>query len=136
MKLSGEVDALIATGMNPLQYPPGAPDAGGHGLGLHPHRRIRRRRPPGRLLPGLAAPAPLLRLFPGRPEGVIGARELAITLLKGLVFGGAIPLLCASYGLRVKRSTTEIPQAVTKGAVASLLLVFLAGALLSVALYG
>ena len=60
----------------------------------------------------------------------------ATRLLKGIVFGGAIPLLCASYGLRVKRSTTEIPQAVTKAAVASLLMVFLVGALISAALYG
>ena len=136
MKLSGEVDALVATGMNPIQYL------------LVP-----------RMLGGMVSVFTLIVFFDAAAllggfflawlrlplsfayflnglSGVIGVRELAITLLKGVVFGGAIPLLCASYGLRVKRSATEIPQAVTKGAVASLLLVFLAGALLSVALYG
>jgi phospholipid/cholesterol/gamma-HCH transport system permease protein len=136
MKLSGEVDALIATGMNPIQYL------------LVP-----------RMLGGMISVFTLIVFFDAAAllggfflawlrlplsfdsflsglNAVIGVRELAITLLKGVVFGGAIPMLCASYGLRVQRSATEIPQAVTKGAVASLLLVFLAGALLSVALYG
>ncbi len=136
MKLSGEVDALIATGMNPIQYLLVPRMLGGMVsvftlivffdmaalLG-------------GFFLAWLRLPLSFKYFLTGL-SGVIGVRELAITLLKGIVFGGAIPLLCASYGLRVKRSTTEIPQAVTKGAVASLLMVFLAGALLSVTLYG
>jgi phospholipid/cholesterol/gamma-HCH transport system permease protein len=136
MKLSGEVDALIATGVNPIQYL------------LVP-----------RMLGGIVAVFSLIIFFDATAllggfivawwrlplsltsfmdalGGVIGAKELAITFLKALVFGGSIPLLCASYGLRVKRSTTEIPQAVTKAAVASLLMVFLIGGLLSAALYG
>lgn len=136
MKLSGEVDALIATGMNPLQFLLVPRMIGGMVsvftlivffdaaalLG-------------GFFLAWLRLPLSFEYFLEGL-SGVIGVRELAITLLKGVVFGGAIPLLCASYGLRVRRSSTEIPQAVTKGAVASLLMVFLAGALLSVALYG
>ncbi len=136
MKLSGEVDALIATGVNPIQYL------------LVP-----------RMLGGIVAVFSLIIFFDATAllggfivawwrlplsltsfmdalGGVIGAKELAITFLKALVFGGSIPLLCASYGLRVKRSTTEIPPAVTKAAVASLLMVFLIGGLLSAALYG
>jgi phospholipid/cholesterol/gamma-HCH transport system permease protein len=136
MKLSGEVDALIATGLNPIQFLLVPRMLGGMVsvfslivffdaaalLG-------------GFFLAWLRLPLSFAFFLGGLGE-VIGAQELAITLLKGLVFGGAIPLLCAAYGLRVQRSTTEIPQAVTRGAVASLLLVFLAGALLSVALYG
>lgn len=136
MKLNGEVDALIATGMNPLQYLLVPRMLGGMIsvftlivffdaaalLG-------------GFFLAWLRLPLSFAYFLSGL-SGVIGVKELAITLLKGIVFGGAIPLLCASYGLRVKGSSTEIPQAVTKGAVASLLMVFLAGALLSVALYG
>jgi phospholipid/cholesterol/gamma-HCH transport system permease protein len=136
MKLSGEVDALIATGLNPIQYLLVPRVLGGMIsvftlivffdsaalLG-------------GFFLAWLRLPLSFTAFLTGL-SGVIGVQELAITLLKGLVFGGAIPLLCASYGLRVKRSSTEIPQAVTKGAVASLLMVFLAGALLSVAVYG
>ena len=73
--------------------------------------------------------------FLGALGGAIGHRELLATFTKCLVFGAAIPLLCSSYGLRVKRSTTEIPQAVTRAAVASLLVLVLAGALLSVLIY-
>ena len=73
--------------------------------------------------------------FLGALGAAIGQRELLATFTKCLVFGAAIPLLCSSYGLRVKRSTTEIPQAVTRAAVASLLVLVLAGALLSVLIY-
>jgi phospholipid/cholesterol/gamma-HCH transport system permease protein len=65
----------------------------------------------------------------------IGPRELAATFFKALIFGAAIPLISASYGLRVRRSTTEIPQAVTKAAVASLGVLLLSGALLSALIY-
>lgn len=66
----------------------------------------------------------------------VGPRELAATFFKALVFGAAIPLLCCAFGLRVRRSTTEIPQAVTKAAVGSLAILLLAGAFLSVLIYG
>ncbi len=136
MKLSGEVDALIALGMNPLQFLLVPRILGGvisvftlivffDGAALLG----------GFFLAWLRLPLSFPSFLAGLSE-VIGVRELAITLLKGIVFGTAMPLLCASYGLRVLHSATEIPQAVTKGAVASLLMVFLAGALLSVALYG
>jgi phospholipid/cholesterol/gamma-HCH transport system permease protein len=136
MRLSGEVDTLVATGMNPIQYLLVPRMLGGiisvftliiffdatALLG-------------GFLLAWSRLPLSLASFLNGL-GGVIGVRELGITLLKAVVFGGAIPLLCASCGLRVKRSSTEIPQAVTKAAVASLLMVFIAGALLSAALYG
>ena len=51
------------------------------------------------------------------------------------MFGTAIPLVCTSFGLRVRRSTTEIPQAVTKASVVSLAVLLLAGAILSVLIY-
>ncbi|HWQ08843.1 MAG TPA: ABC transporter permease, partial [Holophaga sp.] len=137
MKLSGEVDALVATGMNPIQFLlvprvlggivslfslivlfDAAALLGGFGMAW------------------MRLPTLSFHAFLGGLNSVIGIRELLITLLKGIAFGGTIPLLCASYGLRVKRSATEIPQAVSRGVVASLLMVFLVGALLSVALYG
>jgi len=65
----------------------------------------------------------------------IGQRELTATFCKCLVFGAAIPLVCTGFGLRVKRSTTEIPQAVTKASVVSLAVLLLAGAVLSVLIY-
>jgi len=136
MKLGGEVDALCAMGVNPLQYLLLPRVLGGmisvftliicfDAMALLG----------GFFVAWLRLPLSL-RFFLNALGGAIGGQELAITLLKSLAFGGAIPLLCASFGLRVKNSTTEIPQAVTKAAVASLLMVFIVGALLSVAIYG
>jgi len=67
--------------------------------------------------------------------GAIGPRELTATFGKCLVFGGTIPLVCTSYGLRVRHSPTEIPQAVTKASVISLAVLLLSGAILSVLIY-
>ena len=134
-KLSGELDALCANGVDPLQYL------------LLP-----------RLLGGIVSVFALVILFDtvsllggflvawlrlplslsfflGALGSAIGHRELTATFTKCLVFGTAIPLVCTAYGLRVKLSTTEIPQAVTKACVVSLLVLLLAGALLSVLIY-
>ncbi len=136
MKLSGEVDALVAMGVNPLQYLLVTRMLGGilsvfclivyfDAMALLGGFLLAWSRLP------LSFPAFLTAL-----RDVIGAQELTITFLKAIVFGGATPLLCASYGLRVKSSTTEIPQAVTRAAVASLLMLFVSGALLSAIFYG
>ena len=76
------------------------------------------------------------RFFLDALGGAIGPRELMATLGKSLVFGAGIPLVCIFFGVRVQRSTTEIPQAVTRAAVGSLLVLVLAGALLSFVIYG
>lgn len=136
MKLNGEVDALGAIGMDPLQFLLVPRVLGGilsvftliicfDAMALLG----------GFFVAWLRLPLSL-RFYLNALGNTIGAQELAITFTKSIAFGGAIPLLCASFGLRVKHSSTEIPQAVTKAAVASLLTVFIAGALLSVAIYG
>ena len=136
IKLNLEVDALSAMGVNPIQYL------------LLP-----------RILGGIVSVFTLVVLFDaaallggfllawsrlplsadffGQALGAaIGWRELAITFTKAVTFGAMIPLVCASSGLRVRQSSTEIPQAVTAAAVASLVAVFLLGAFLSVLIYG
>lgn len=136
IKLSGEVDALCAMGINPIQYL------------LLP-----------RILGGIISVFSLIILFdaaallggflvawsrfPLSPQAFFHAlgnaiqwSELIITFSKATVFGGLIPLICLSSGLRVRSSSTEIPQAVTAAAVASLVAVFLVGAFLSVLVYG
>jgi phospholipid/cholesterol/gamma-HCH transport system permease protein len=136
IKLSGDVDALCAMGVNPAQYL------------LLP-----------RILGGVISVFTLVVFFnaaallggflvawsrlPLSPSffmhalgEAIGWRELSITFAKALAFGALIPLICASSGLRVERSSTEIPQAVTAAAVSSLVAVFLVGAILSVLIYG
>jgi phospholipid/cholesterol/gamma-HCH transport system permease protein len=136
MRLNGEVDALATMGVNPLQYLLVPRVLGGmfsvftliicfDAMALLG----------GFFVAWLRLPLSL-RFFLNALGGAIQGPELAITLSKSLAFGSAIPLLCASFGLRVQRSSTEIPQAVTKAAVASLLTVFIVGALLSVAIYG
>ena len=65
----------------------------------------------------------------------IGGAELAVTALKALAFGTAIPLLCVAFGFRVRQSSTEIPQAVTRAAVVSLMALLLSSAFLSLVLY-
>jgi phospholipid/cholesterol/gamma-HCH transport system permease protein len=136
MRLSGEVDALIAMGVNPIQYLLLPRVLGGmisvFTLIVYFDATALLG---GFLLAWLRLPLSMASFLHGL-TAVVGLRELTITLLKGTIFGAAIPLLCASYGLRVRRSTTEIPQAVTGAVVASLLLVFSIGALLSAALYG
>jgi len=136
IKLSGEVDALCAMGVNPIQYL------------LLP-----------RILGGILSVFSLIILFdaaallggflvawsrfPLSPRFFLSALgnaiqwpELIITFAKATIFGGLVPLICASSGLRVSSSSTEIPQAVTAAAVSSLVAVFLAGAILSVLVYG
>jgi phospholipid/cholesterol/gamma-HCH transport system permease protein len=76
-----------------------------------------------------------LSFFLGALGEAIGPRELAATLSKSLVFGLSIPLICTSCGLRVRRSSTEIPQAVTKAAVLSFITLLVSGALLSILIY-
>ena len=58
-----------------------------------------------------------------------------MSALKALAFGTAIPLLCVAFGFRVRQSSTEIPQAVTRAAVVSLMALLLSSAFLSLVLY-
>lgn len=76
------------------------------------------------------------RIYLGALEGAVGPAELAGTLLKGLAFGAAIPLVCAHGGLRSRTSSTEIPQAVTHAAVESIVAVFLLSAIVSLVCHG
>jgi phospholipid/cholesterol/gamma-HCH transport system permease protein len=52
-------------------------------------------------------------------------RDFMATLVKVVLFSGAITFHAAHFGLRIRRSQTEIPQAVTKTVVTALLAVFL-----------
>jgi phospholipid/cholesterol/gamma-HCH transport system permease protein len=135
-KLSGELDALYASGVDPIRYL------------LLP-----------RLLGGIISVFSLVVLFDtvallggflvawlrlplsfgfflDALGEAIGRRELTTTFTKCLVFGTAIPLICTAYGMRVQRSPTEIPQAVTKASVVTLVVLLLSGAVLSVLIYG
>ena len=135
-RLSGEVDALAALGVDPIQYLL-VPRILGGILSLFTLIVVF---DAAALLGGFLVAWSRLPLALGSfleaLAKAIGWRELAVTFTKALAFGALIPLICASSGLRVRQSSTEIPQAVTAAAVASLLAIFLLGAFLSVLVYG
>lgn len=51
--------------------------------------------------------------------------ELSVSVLKSLFFGLFLTAACCRHGLQVGKSTTQIPQAATKGVMQSLFLVFI-----------
>lgn len=51
--------------------------------------------------------------------------ELSVSLVKSMLFGLFLAAACCKYGLEVGRSTTQIPQAATKGVMQSLFLIFI-----------
>ena len=61
--------------------------------------------------------------------------DLLILLAKALLFGQAVAILSCFCGLRVRRSPTELPQAVTKAVVFSLTAVFLIDSVIAAAVY-
>ncbi|HJU83876.1 MAG TPA: ABC transporter permease [Holophagaceae bacterium] len=62
--------------------------------------------------------------FLDQVQSVLVNRDLVLTLIKVFAFGATIALQACYFGLRVRESHTEIPQAVTKAVVASLVTVF------------
>ncbi len=61
--------------------------------------------------------------------------DLVLTAFKALAFGQVVAILCCHYGLEVRRSTTELPQAVTRAVVASMVSVLAIDSVLTAAFY-
>lgn len=61
--------------------------------------------------------------------------DLVLMVGKSVIFGAGIALLCCYEGLKVGTQSTEVPQAVTRGVVASLLFVFAVSAVITAAVY-
>jgi len=135
MQLNGEVDALAAHGVNPYQYL------------LLP-----------RWLGVLVAVFTLVVMFDAAALGggflvarlkygvtfgffmdsvrqTLSNRDFVATLLKVVVFSGAITFHACHFGLSIRRSQTEIPQAVTKTVVSALVAVFALDGLLAAIFY-
>lgn len=62
-------------------------------------------------------------------------RDFVATLLKVLLFTGAITFPACHFGLRIRRSQTEVPQAVTKTVVSALVAVFAIDGLIAALFY-
>jgi phospholipid/cholesterol/gamma-HCH transport system permease protein len=58
----------------------------------------------------------------------LSAKDVWITLLKGVFYGAAVALFCAYHGLAVSAGPTEIPQAVTRGVVGTIVAIFIMSA--------
>ncbi len=135
MQLNGEVDALAVHGVNPYQYLL-APrwlgvlvsvfvlvvcfDAAALGGGFLV----------ARLKYGVT-----FGFFMDSVRQTLGNRDFVATLVKVLCFGTAITFPACHFGLAIRRSQTEIPQAVTKTVVASLVAVFALDGLIAALFY-
>jgi ABC-type transporter Mla maintaining outer membrane lipid asymmetry permease subunit MlaE len=58
----------------------------------------------------------------------LSAQDVWLTLAKGVIFGGAVALFPSYHGLAVRAGPTEIPQAVTRGVMATIVAIFVASA--------
>lgn len=135
MRLNGEIDALRAYRVDPVAFIvlPRVVGAcagmflltvlfdacgilGGYGVSL------------------LRADIPLA-LLAGRVTAALNNTDLALLVVKSIAFGETVAALCCHFGLRVRHSPTELPQAVTKAVVASLLAVFLMDGLIAALAY-
>ncbi len=58
----------------------------------------------------------------------LSAKDVWITVAKGFSFGAAVALFCSYQGLSVTAGPTEIPQAVTRGVVATIVAIFIMSA--------
>ncbi len=74
--------------------------------------------------------------FWGQVRDALAVRDFILTALKAVVFGALIAAQSLYFGLSVKASQTEIPQAVTHAVVASLVSVFIADGLFVALIYG
>ena len=135
MQLNGEVDALAAHGINPYQYLllprwlgvlvsvfalvvcfDAAALAGG-------------------FLVAKLKYAVTFGFYMDSVRQTLSNRDFVATLLKVLLFSGAISFQACHFGLRIRRSQTEIPQAVTKTVVSALVAVFALDGLIAALFY-
>jgi phospholipid/cholesterol/gamma-HCH transport system permease protein len=74
-------------------------------------------------------------LIQGRLSSALTLMDFVFSLAKALAFGQAVSVISCYFGLRVLKSPTELPQAVTKAVVTSLIAVFLLEAVFSAVWY-
>ena len=70
-----------------------------------------------------------LNRYTGIVLKTLSAGDVWLTLAKGIFFGAAVAVFCSYHGLAVKAGPTEIPQAVTRGVVATIVAIFIMSAL-------
>jgi phospholipid/cholesterol/gamma-HCH transport system permease protein len=92
------------------------------------------------ILGGYLAAALIAGMSGARYLGIVFAnlttQDVVLTVLKGVLFGLVIGLIPSYQGLSVRRGPTEIPQAVIRGTVNSLALIFVLAAIIVGTLQG
>ena len=58
----------------------------------------------------------------------LSAKDVWLTLAKGIIFGAAVAVFPSYHGLAVRAGPTEIPQAVTRGVMATIVAIFISSA--------
>jgi phospholipid/cholesterol/gamma-HCH transport system permease protein len=135
MQLNGEVDALAAHGVNPYQYlllPRWL------GVTLSVFALVvcfDASALAGGLLVARLKHAVTFGFFLESVRQSLSNIDFVATLLKVLLFSGAIAFQACHFGLRIRRSQTEIPQAVTKTVVSALVAIFLIDGLIAALFY-
>jgi phospholipid/cholesterol/gamma-HCH transport system permease protein len=86
------------------------------------------------LVSQLVTPTPVGEYFRGLLAALQG-RDVAATLVKGLVFGIIVAVVATYHGFRVKVAVTEIPRAAIKAVGQGFVLVFLADAVITLITY-
>ncbi|WLT30334.1 ABC transporter permease [Geothrix sp. PMB-07] len=135
MQLNGEVDALAAHGINPYQYlllPRwlGAVIALFALVVFFDATALA-----GGFLVAKLKYGVTFGFFMDSVRQALSNRDFFATLLKVLMFSGAITFHACHFGLRIQRSQTEIPQAVTKTVVTALVAVFALDGLIAALFY-
>lgn len=86
------------------------------------------------VLGGYLAAAVIGGMSAARYLGIVMAnlttQDVVLTVLKGLLFGAVIGVIPSYEGLSVRRGPTEIPQAVIRGTVGSIAVIFIFAALI------
>ena len=57
-------------------------------------------------------------------QASLTTQDVVLTVVKGVTFGAIVGILPSFQGLAVRRGPTEIPQAVIRGTVGSIVLIF------------
>lgn len=135
MQLNGEVDALAVHGVNPYQYlllPRWlGVTASVFGLVVFFDAAALA----GGLLVAKLKHGVTFGFFMESVRQSLSNGDFSATLLKVVLFSGAITFHAGHFGLRIRHSQTEVPQAVTRTVVSSLVAVFLIDALVAAFLY-
>jgi len=135
MQLNGEVDALAAHGINPYQYLL-LPRWLGVLVSLFALVVcFDASALAGGFLVAKLKYAVTFGFYMDSVRQTLSNRDFVATLLKVVLFSGAISFQACHFGLRIRRSQTEIPQAVTKTVVSALVAVFALDGLIAALFY-